>query len=85
MAGEVDVALMVSGARTPAIAAALADISLELASLDQADAYPQRYPYLARRKLHAGAVSFAPMGRGDVESPLVFQPFRLDPEGRSPR
>lgn len=61
LAGEVDAALMVGGARTPAIAAALADTSLELASLAHADAYPQRYPYLTRRTLHAGAVAFAPV------------------------
>lgn len=61
LAGEVDAVLMVGGARTPAIASALADTSLELASLAQADAYPQRYRYLTRRTLHAGAVSFAPI------------------------
>jgi TRAP transporter TAXI family solute receptor len=61
LAGDVDAALMLGGAHTPAIAAALADTSLELASLAQADAYPQRYPYLTRRTLHAGAVSFAPV------------------------
>lgn len=61
LAGEVDAALMVGGARTPAIAAALADTSLELAGLAQADAYPQRFRYLTRHTLHAGAVSFAPL------------------------
>ncbi len=61
LAGEVDAALMVGGARTPAIAAALADTSMELISLAEADAYQQRYPYLTRRTLHAGAVSFAPV------------------------
>ncbi len=59
--GEVDVALMVGGARTSAIAAALGDPALELAGLAHADAYPQRYPYLSRRTLHAGAVSFNPV------------------------
>jgi len=59
--GEIDAALMVGGARTRAVSAALAEPALELASLAQADAYPQRYPYLTRRTLHAGAVSFAPV------------------------
>ncbi len=59
--GEIDVALMVGGARTPAIATALADPGLELASLAHADAYPQRFRHLTRRTLHAGAVSFKPV------------------------
>lgn len=58
--GEVDVALLVGAARAPAIAAMLADPALALASLAHADAYAQRYHYLTRRTLHAGAVSFAP-------------------------
>ncbi len=61
LTGEVDAALIVGGVRTPVVTAALADTSLEAASLAQADAYPQRYPYLTRRTLHAGAVSFAPV------------------------
>lgn len=60
LAREVDAALMVGGARTPAIAAALADPALELANLAHASAYPQRYPFLTRHTLYAGAVSFAP-------------------------
>jgi len=60
LAGEIDVALLVGGVRTAPIAAALADPALEVASLAHADAYPQRYRYLSRRTLHAGAVSFAP-------------------------
>lgn len=60
LAGEIDVALLVGGARTAPIAAALADPALELSSLAQADAYPQRYRHLSRQTLHAGAVSFAP-------------------------
>jgi len=58
--GEVDVALMVGGVRTTAVTEALAAPTLELVSLAQADAYPQRYPYLSRRPLYAGAVSFVP-------------------------
>jgi TRAP-type uncharacterized transport system substrate-binding protein len=59
--GEIDVALIVGGARTPAIATALADPGLELASLAHADAYPQRFRHLTRRTLYAGAVSFKPV------------------------
>ena len=59
--GDVDAALMVGGIRTPVIRAALTDSSLELASLAQADAYPQRYPFLTRRTLHAGAIEFVPL------------------------
>jgi TRAP transporter TAXI family solute receptor len=59
-AREVDVSLMVGGARASAIAAALKDPEVELVSLAHADAYPQRYPYLTRRTLHAAAVQFVP-------------------------
>jgi len=59
-AGEVDVALMVGSVHNPSVTAALTDPMLELVSLAQADAYPQRYPYLSRRTLHAGAISFTP-------------------------
>jgi TRAP transporter TAXI family solute receptor len=59
-AGEVDVALLVGGVRTAAVMSALVDPALELASLAHADAYPQRYPYLSRRTLYAGAISFVP-------------------------
>ena len=58
---EVDVALMVGGVRTPAIRAALTDPDLELVNLAQADAYPQRYSFLTRRTLHAGAIEFVPL------------------------
>jgi hypothetical protein len=58
--GQVDVALLVGGVRTPAVTAALADPALDLVSLANADAYSQRYRFLTRRTLHAGAVSFVP-------------------------
>jgi TRAP-type uncharacterized transport system substrate-binding protein len=58
--GEVDVALMVGGVRTTAVTEALTAPTLELVSLAHADAYPQRYPFLSRRTLYAGAVSFVP-------------------------
>ncbi len=59
--GEIDVAMIVGGARTPVIAAALADPALELVNLVHADAYPQRFRFLTRRTLSAGAVSFTPV------------------------
>ena len=52
---------MVGGVRTPTIRSALDDPALELVSLAQADAYPQRYSFLTRRTLHAGAIEFAPL------------------------
>jgi TRAP transporter TAXI family solute receptor len=59
--GDVDVAMMVGGVRSPAIRAALTDPALELVNLAQADAYPQRYTFLTRRTLHAGAIEFVPL------------------------
>ena len=58
---HVDASLMVGGVRTPAILSALTDPALELVSLAQADAYPQRYSFLTRRTLHAGTIAFAPL------------------------
>ena len=58
--GHVDVALLAGGVRMPAVRAALADPKLELVNLANADAYPQRYRYLTKRTLHAGAISFVP-------------------------
>ncbi|MBP1775693.1 MAG: C4-dicarboxylate transporter substrate-binding protein [candidate division NC10 bacterium] len=58
--GEIDVALIVGGVRTPAVTEALTAPTLELVSLAHADAYPQRYPYLSRRTLYTGAISFVP-------------------------
>ena len=58
--GEIDVALMVGGVRTVAVSEALTAPTLELVSLAHADAYPQRYPYISRRTLYSGAISFVP-------------------------
>jgi TRAP-type uncharacterized transport system substrate-binding protein len=58
--GQVDVALLVGGVRMPAVTAALADPALDLVNLANADAYPQRYRYLTKRTLYAGAISFVP-------------------------
>ena len=60
-ARQIDAAFLVGGVRTPAVEAALQDQSLVLASLAYADAYAQRYRFLARRTLYAGAISFAPV------------------------
>jgi len=59
--GDIDAAMMVGGVRTATILAALADPALELVSLAQVDAYPQRYTFLTRRTLHAGAIEFVPL------------------------
>ena len=60
-ARDVDVAMMVGGVGTPAIRAALSDPALELVNLAQAEAYPQRFTFLTRRVLHAGAIEFVPL------------------------
>jgi TRAP-type uncharacterized transport system substrate-binding protein len=59
--GEVDAAFLVGGVRSAAVTEALTDPTLELVSLAHANAYPQRYPYLSRRTLYSGAISFAPV------------------------
>ena len=59
--GDLDAMLTVGGVRAPAIHAALTDPALELVSLAQADAYPPRYPFLTRRTLPAGTISFVPL------------------------
>lgn len=58
---EIDVAMMVTGPRSAALHAALTDPALELVSLAQADAYPQRLTFITRRTLYAGAVEFVPL------------------------
>ena len=60
-AGEIDVAMIVTGPRGAALHAALTDPALELVNLAQADAYPQRLTFITRRTLHAGAVEFVPL------------------------
>jgi len=58
---EVDAVVVVGGVRAPAIWSALHDAALMPVSLAQADAYPQRYQFLTRRTLHAGAIEFVPL------------------------
>ena len=60
-AREIDVAMMVTGPRSATLHEALTDPALELVSLAQADAYPQRLTFITRRTLHAGAVEFVPL------------------------
>lgn len=60
-AGEIDAAMIVTGPRSTALLAALTDPALELVSLAQADAYPQRLTFITRRTLHAGTVDFVPL------------------------
>ena len=60
-AREIDVAMNVTGPRSAALQATLTDPELELVSLAQADAYPQRLTFITRRTLHAGAVEFVPL------------------------
>jgi TRAP-type uncharacterized transport system substrate-binding protein len=59
--GEVDAVLMVSSVRMGAFVEALADPALEVVSLAEAEAYPRRFPFLTRRTLPAGAISFVPL------------------------
>jgi len=58
---QVDAAMMVGGVRAPAIWRALHDPALAPVSLIRADAYPQRFQFLTRRTLHAGAIEFVPL------------------------
>lgn len=60
-AREIDAAMIVTGPRGATLHAALTDPALELVSLAQADAYPQRLTFITRRTLHAGAVEFVPL------------------------
>jgi hypothetical protein len=60
-AGDVDASLIVGGVQSSTIRAALTDPALDLVNLAQADAYPQRYAFLTRRTLHAGAIEFVPL------------------------
>jgi TRAP transporter TAXI family solute receptor len=59
-ARQIDAAILVGGVRAPAIERALQDRSLVLVSLAHADAYAQRYRFLSRHTLYAGAIEFAP-------------------------
>jgi len=58
-AGEIDAALFVGGAETPAIQQALRDPAIKLMSLARADAYPRRFPFLTKLELPPGTIDFA--------------------------
>jgi TRAP-type uncharacterized transport system substrate-binding protein len=57
--GEVDVALMIGPAQSPAIWQALHDSDLKLMSMGRADAYPRRFPYITKLTLPRGAIELA--------------------------
>ncbi len=58
-AGEIDAALFVGGADTPAIQRALRDPVIKLMSLARADAYPRRFPFITKLTLPPGTIDFA--------------------------
>jgi len=57
--GKVDAALFVGGADTPLVQQALHDPYLKLMSIERADAYPRRFPYIAKLGLPAGTIDLA--------------------------
>ena len=57
--GKVDAALFVGGVQTPIIQQALRDPAVKIMSLDRADAYPRRFPYITRLTLPAGTIDLA--------------------------
>ena len=57
--GEIDAALFIGQVQFPAVWEALHDPSLKLMSLERADAYPRRFPYITKLTLPAGTVDFA--------------------------
>jgi TRAP-type uncharacterized transport system substrate-binding protein len=57
--GEVDAAMFIGQVQFPAVWEALHDPSLKLMSLERADAYPRRFPYITKLSLPAGTVDFA--------------------------
>ncbi len=54
--GEVDAAFLIGPVQSPAIWQALHDPSLKLMSLERADAYPRRLPYITKLTLPAGTI-----------------------------
>jgi len=55
-AGEIDAAVMVGGAQTESILAALRDPTLDLVDFQHADAYQRRFPHVTRLTLPAGTI-----------------------------
>lgn len=58
-AREVDAALFVGAAQTPAIQTALRDPAIKLMSLSRAAAYPRNFPYLTKLTLPPGTIDLA--------------------------
>ena len=58
-AGNVEAALFVGGAQAPAIQRALRDPGIKLLSLDDAAAYPRRFPYITKLTLPPGTIDLA--------------------------
>lgn len=56
--GEVDAAFLIGPVQTPAVWQALHDSNLKLVSLDRADAYPRRFPYITKLTLPPGTIDF---------------------------
>lgn len=58
-AGKIDAALFVGGAQTSFIQRALSDPAIKLMSINTAEAYPRRFPYISRLTLPAGTIDLA--------------------------
>jgi TRAP-type uncharacterized transport system substrate-binding protein len=58
-AGEVDAAVYVGGAQTPTIQQALRDPTIKLMSIERAEAYTRRFPFINKLSLPAGTVDLA--------------------------
>ncbi|MEP7328757.1 MAG: TAXI family TRAP transporter solute-binding subunit [Betaproteobacteria bacterium] len=56
---EIDVAFFVGGATSAAVQKAMRDPALELVSMDRAEAYQRRYPFLTRLTLPTGTIDLA--------------------------
>jgi uncharacterized protein len=57
--GEIDAALLVSGATTPFIAELIADPAIQLMSVSEAHAMARRHPYLDEVMLYRGVIDLA--------------------------
>ncbi len=57
--GDVDAAFLIGPVRSPSVWQALRDPSVRLMNLERADAYPRRFPHIAKLTLPPGTVDFA--------------------------
>lgn len=57
--GQVDAAFLIGPVQTPAVWQALHDANLKLMSLERAEAYPRRFPYIKSLRLPPGTIDFA--------------------------